>query len=1003
MTTSHMDTLRSNRRRPQRAQSLTVAIIVMFLLLFIAGLFVALVVNNLRGTKASAERVSSTKFAEAGLRYLDEQLTKSPEGADWRPTPNDPLGDQNAAPDTTDPVNDVDANDPDYDWLAEVFPGRDGYASNGTPQDFGPYTRIEFGGPTPTQGNLGGRALVRVTYRPVPKGTLNASPDQKYLRLDSVGRVGSVDPVDPTTFGNSEAKGLRRELVGYKAIGLTDYIRWFTNKENRSTAATIGTVNSVLDTPTSNTGARPTGAPLQREVVNFIDGPVRSNGNLTFFGVNVLALDQSRNDAVEVSGVISLNGVDDNTNAVSATDASRVYVNNSGTGVPSVLPSLSSNFTTISGLVRDNPSGGDVRNLGGADRNLRTVSRLEAPLIDDSIGPNGLTRYRALTRNAEPLASKFMTQADAAELRQLGPEVPGQVGWGGGLYINNREDKQRESESLLGAYSLRSDWLNAGGSPFWRGDFKYVPPAVTITFHPRYVQIDRSSTSTGRSPFRNPSGRRLSGSSTIIRYSGPTDTAPTVGLPQNGNLVYKFKGYPTEQAVVNGVTVQKGELVIFCEGNVRVKGTVGGRDPETGQLYVRHITLVSNENIYLDGNLLRDNLSQSNPGEQAVQGSSSIAVLARNYVAVNTTQFLSPDEGLVKAEELGSDAKALFLSANAPNRSHTIRVNAGPVDDKGTAPWGGQNPLYTPRMFLRHAAETSSGTAVSFSLNDTNGIPNPLILNFPGRVLGSTNTTLLLSGASEASGSYIDDVIPLPTSLLFPSHTFPVEVTTGLGIDNILRVYYDVSAGLNNQSDYRLTRFGIAPLDVRIEALIYAQDRSFFIIPGPWFNPDPNDTYERYAVSDPNRGGSARLFRSGDVPGSGRTNPRFPFYGEPMDIRLTFFGAITENMPAEVGDQASWMEKWGWVPNYYGSTGLPVAPGFSSSSVAEQTLHGQNSPQASLRGPLGSGAGIVYEYDPRWEAPGNSRVDRYNRQLPLAPRLPTAPGLLFVGEDPQAR
>jgi hypothetical protein len=69
----------------------------------------------------------------------------------------------------------------------------------------------------------------------------------------------------------------------------------------------------------------------------------------------------------------------------------------------------------------------------------------------------------------------------------------------------------------------------------------------------------------------------------------------------------------------------------------------------------------------------------------------------------------------------------------------------------------------------------------------------------------------------------------------------------------------------------------------------------------------------------------------------------------------------------------------------------------------EQTIHGQNSPQASLRGPQGSGAGIVYEYDPRWEAPGTIRLDAYKRQLPLAPRLPTAPGLLYVGEDPQNR
>ena len=102
---------RTNRRRREGGQSLTVAIVVMFLLLFIAGLFIALVINNLRNTKDAAQRVNATKYAEAGLRYLDEQLTKSPEGADWRPNPNDPLGDQNPSVDPTDAVNDVDPND----------------------------------------------------------------------------------------------------------------------------------------------------------------------------------------------------------------------------------------------------------------------------------------------------------------------------------------------------------------------------------------------------------------------------------------------------------------------------------------------------------------------------------------------------------------------------------------------------------------------------------------------------------------------------------------------------------------------------------------------------------------------------------------------------------------------------------------------------------------------------------------------------------------------------
>ena len=75
------------RRRNQTAQSLTVAIIVLFLLLFLGGLFIALISNSIRDTKRSGEGTASDKLADAGIKYLDDQLTRSPEGADWRPVP----------------------------------------------------------------------------------------------------------------------------------------------------------------------------------------------------------------------------------------------------------------------------------------------------------------------------------------------------------------------------------------------------------------------------------------------------------------------------------------------------------------------------------------------------------------------------------------------------------------------------------------------------------------------------------------------------------------------------------------------------------------------------------------------------------------------------------------------------------------------------------------------------------------------------------------------------
>jgi len=77
------------------------------------------------------------------------------------------------------------------------------------------------------------------------------------------------------------------------------------------------------------------------------------------------------------------------------------------------------------------------------------------------------------------------------------------------------------------------------------------------------------------------------------------------------------------------------------------------------------------------------------------------------------------------------------------------------------------------------------------------------------------------------------------------------------------------------------------PLPVEIEAMIYAQNGSWFVIPGPWFNEDPGQM------------------------GVDRSTIDYPGYREPLNIRISVYGAITENMPADVGSAAEWTSKWG--------------------------------------------------------------------------------------------
>lgn len=1013
--TNPMTTNMLRRRRLVAAQSLTVAIIVLFLLLFLGGLFIALIVNNLRNIREAGKGLGSEKLAEAGIAYLDDQLTKSPEGADWRPLPfvADPLDvDANGNYDDTDSngngrrnAEPLRTNDPDFEWLKPC--------GLGVIEPCG-YSRVDFGGKNPSSGNGGGRALVKVIYQPDPVGVVG-SPSSKYLKLVSVGRVGIVDPLDPTTFANSEGKGLRREKTAHKAIGLVEYLLHITNKNDRPTVAALGAPNKVLDTPQA-TGARPTAAPEPREVESVYHGPIHSNAPLTFFGVNRLLLDGTRRgDALTVAANLSLSGVDSQTTTQNAADPTRVFLTDVSGAVSNgaILPSGSPNFSDFGGLVRDNTP--------QSANNLRRIAKTQAPLMDLPIGDNGLTRYRALTRDAEPLNSNFVV---ANPIAGLGATYAARIGWGAGLYFDNREDLQNASESLLGAYSPRANWTGADPR-WWNGDNRYVPPAVVVTLTPRYMIIQRSATSVNRSFLRDNTGRRIN-QMTVVRFSGlgtgAADIAPRAGLPDN---LRKLEGYPATP-VTGQPNVWSSDYVVFAEGNIRIRGVAGGLDPETQRYYIRHLTFVSNGNIYVDGNLLKDNLSDTEVGTGAfVRGKSSIALLAKNYVVLNTTQFLTPGDNVADREAPGADATAVFLKPDSPQ--FNLRLQQGPVqtyDAAGRpaqrlapAAYYGGGLEYAPAIFLRHSAAGIDGsTAVRLGIN-ADFFRFPVDLAWPNS--NPVQTTLAMGGpTSTEAGVYFNSVFALKDAVapngnpahLYPDVTAPFSAASAFGMDNLMSLSMDTSAGVPNQTNYRLSRVGVAPLDIRVEALMYAQEGSFFIIPGPWFNPDPNDTYENYLQ---------RQARSGDnlTSGRGRIDPSFPFYGQPMDIRITLFGAITENLPAEVGDQGAWLEKWGWVPQYYGSTGLPSASGYASQGPARLTLHGPNGvlpgPKPTIAGESAAatakrgGSGIVYHYDETLVspyAPGTTtplRTDEFGNMLPAAPRLPVAPGLLYSGETPQ--
>ena len=218
---------------------------VMFILALVATVFIALVGRNLTRSGRMSDTDAVASIAEAGVRYADEMLTTSEDGADWRPAPDNMPVSQKAI-------------DPDYEWLQP-------YDSALAPT--GGYTRFNSGQ---------GRFLLRISYNPDPN-----VPMSKYIKIESIGRWGNVlgdtdhkdDPslYDPTTLVKNK---LRREITAYKPIGITDCCRFITNKDNR-------TVDAALGVPGFNTDFGRSDSTSQYGVRG---GPIRVNANLLWYG-----------------------------------------------------------------------------------------------------------------------------------------------------------------------------------------------------------------------------------------------------------------------------------------------------------------------------------------------------------------------------------------------------------------------------------------------------------------------------------------------------------------------------------------------------------------------------------------------------------------------------------------------------------------------------------------------------------------------------------------------
>ncbi len=1037
--------MRSSRhyrtRRAHRGQMLIVALAILFILLFIGGLFVVQIARNLNAASRSKETVNSQSFSEAGINYCVNQLTYSEEGADWRPAPTPPFTSASAPNGITDP---------DFRWLSQGF------------------TRVFFNG---------GRSLVRVVYEPRAD-----DPRSQYLRIEAVGRPGDISQgdVDPTVFVQSGSlpPQLRREQVAYVQLGLTDYLFFVTNKDRTAYENFIGTphmeaavagqnpVDGQHDPPTVI--GDPTIAAHQKDGINNgevlfgassrFNGPVRVGGDTFIY----LSPRQSYPAAAETfltSSAFSLAPTRDlnsdpnnpaNDGILNDNDL-QVFVNTkldlTGTVNP-IYPSSSPSFSTLLGLVRDGSSAPD--NIGFN----RGIPRLDPMLMDTKVDGTGVLRYRSLTRDSGTFVGQLNT---------------GSFGWGRGIYINNPQDLQHESQGVNGAYSLRADWLDPHAFPnsAWQGP-NYRPPGVQLEIRGTHLIFTRSDGEV----FRKPNGTPITANggqvidipladdernNYVFADGTPYQLPP---LPHLGDEPKGTAGTPVGYS--NPFTDQNSygvNVVVMAEGNLRVKGNYGGvtnpTDLTVPHLGRVHITLVSGGTTYIEGNLLKAD-GYVTGGVPTLERGSTCSILAKDYVCVNTTMFMTPEN---QTQVWNSDpaVDGVFDTNLGPGQpfdlgfrwgvdpiSYKVGNNASPIflmtRQRGLDGPTAMNLLINPVLNVIDNAHP--GGSAPYQFNEDPSLPTDSfalgarIINgvvVPDASQSTPNADMrafLLRDPGNAS-LYYD-----PTTSLFNT------LLRAPGFENILRVQKDQNAAQllasGGSTDYLFSSAVVAPMDIRIEAAMYAQEKSFFIIPGYSVNQNPQDTRSRFLRTGTRT--SYSIGSSGQILDSAADKAAkdvYPFYNEPTDVRLTIFGAISENYTASMGDQAAWMSKWGYIPTVYGSSNVGIPDDHLAVHDATTVLCTYNNGEdrsKDFRTPLEAAEhitrGLRYLYDPALAMPyqhasdvnlttaGNAAVLRQGRALrskftpatawwpagimqilPPTPRQPVCPSLLYFGDS----
>jgi len=1079
------------QRQREKGQTIIIAMVVLGVLLILGFVFIGIVDRNGKSTFNLGNRSVANDLALGGIRFAHQQLLQSELGADWRGTPTS-LGTSNGTLDPDAYYLRPPATLSDGTALT-VTPGGS-QIDLGGPDGLGYFVRINNSTGrslvrvryAPSDANIFSSSPVGPLRRP--------GLARDYLIIEAIGRQGQVNEGDPTTLNSGhpiqyqnfatdqdfraaialmkqgENKFPYTQVVrAFASIGIIESARYITNIFNVSRPADIGPpkelgvqypqggtdipVESLLNNQLGGTevlynlGNPPTPAGPIEGLGSFF-----SNANLVVHGNTVLNLNRYLGDQFDVAGSITGDLPDSNFNYnggqltvvardvdLTATDPTfntwlapvTTVLTQNGTNS---LNSMSPNFSTITGIVRDGSSAPDQQ---GNPRSLGTKIPPSILVTDPDTDEN---RYVTMT-------------ADSGS--QSGNGNDGKYGFGSGVYVYNPSDVQGPTDengrtNVGSQASQQYDWLNPNNGQAhsgWQG-YLYVPLGAYVRLLDDGFTIQRDS--------QAPQGERT------WRYTDGTDSGNSlnryrIGLGSDGNrhivnsLTPISIATPSATINVNGslqnTDYDKGPVfngVLYFEGNVRIRGII----PTDVQL-----TLVSDATIYIEGSITKGvtaNGLQLNEGYALGQlitrpSKSMLMLMAKDYVTLNTTQFLgvSPNQQVEPVNDTpnlnGYNPIRVRTGGSLLLDSEFVRDPLGPGANASNpstqAPYNlhyqesGTPAVTIPsNLLISHTMDDGPAPATFFQLNVNVGGPTSAPYFF---LAGGNNTAYnYIAGITPSSmipeyglGGEVDQRYPK-----FESTTFPLVDPTTMSLagggqqllsSGSIGTYTLFAEGTNEldiqqtsisgvaTNDYIVGRAALMPHDIKIEAAIYAEQGSFFVIPGPWFNPNPNDRRDSYingtdvysTATTPAEKDAIRLENYG-------TSPATPFYGEPLDVRVVISGAVSENMPPPASVQAQWLQKWGWIPPQIGATGLAIP----SSHVPTGYTYNAGTGQFQYNGSPAFVPNLIINYDPVLATDRSNgyvidnslstliRVDSYGHALPPMPRLPVSPSLAYFGE-----